>query len=69
MIFKVYFQDFANEVPIRENTKSIYMEAGSIAEVRNKLKDRNYNIEFIQEIKGDFLEYEKASDSYVLENI
>ncbi|MFC0189060.1 DNA-dependent RNA polymerase subunit epsilon [Fictibacillus aquaticus] len=69
MIFKVYFQDFANEVPIRENTKAIYVEAGSIAEVRNKLKDRSYNIEFIQEIKGDFLDYEKASDSYVLENV
>ncbi|MFC7372007.1 DNA-dependent RNA polymerase subunit epsilon [Fictibacillus iocasae] len=69
MIYKVFFQIHANEVPVRENTKTIYVEAGSIAEVRNKLKDRSYNIEFIQEIKGEFLDYEQSFESYVLENV
>ncbi|MCK6256848.1 DNA-dependent RNA polymerase auxiliary subunit epsilon family protein [Fictibacillus sp. KIGAM418] len=67
MIFKVYFQENKNEVPIRENTKSIYMDANSIEEVRKKLSDTNYNIEFVQEIKGKFLEYEQQSDSFEVE--
>ncbi|MCQ6265627.1 DNA-directed RNA polymerase subunit epsilon [Fictibacillus sp. WQ 8-8] len=67
MIFKVYFQENKNEVPIRENTKSIYMDANSIEEVRKKLSNTNYNIEFVQEIKGKFLEYEQQSDSFEVE--
>ncbi|MDN4073606.1 MULTISPECIES: DNA-dependent RNA polymerase subunit epsilon [Fictibacillus] len=67
MIFKVYFQENKNEVPIRENTQSIYLEANSVEEVRKKLSDTNYNIEFVQEITGKFLEYEKQSNSFEVE--
>ncbi|KSU84917.1 DNA-dependent RNA polymerase auxiliary subunit epsilon [Fictibacillus enclensis] len=67
MIFKVYYQENKNEVPIRENTKSLFMESTSIEEVRKSLAGSNFNIEFVQEIKGKFLEYEQQSDSFEVE--
>ncbi len=69
MIYKVYYQENANEIPVRENTKSLYLEAASEREVRQKLKDRNYNIEFVQLLEGNYLEYEQASANFVLEEI
>ncbi|MDN4492357.1 DNA-dependent RNA polymerase subunit epsilon [Ureibacillus aquaedulcis] len=68
MIYKVYYQENAQEVPVRENTKSLYLEAASEREVRNYLKDRNYNIEYIQLLEGNYLEYEKNSPNFQLEN-
>ncbi|MDI7743769.1 DNA-directed RNA polymerase subunit epsilon [Lysinibacillus fusiformis] len=68
MIYKVYYQENALEVPVRENTKSLYLEAASEREVRNYLKDRNYNIEYIQLLEGNYLEYEKNSPNFHLEN-
>ncbi|WP_249713238.1 DNA-dependent RNA polymerase subunit epsilon, partial [Bacillus cereus] len=56
MIYKVYSQENANEILVRENTKSLYHEAASEREVRQKLKDRNYNIEFVQLLEGNYLE-------------
>lgn len=67
MIFKVFYQDNANEVPVRENTKSIYVEAESEREVRSKLKDRAIMIEFVQLLEGAHLEYEQASENYKVE--
>jgi DNA-dependent RNA polymerase auxiliary subunit epsilon len=64
MIFKVYFQEFANEVPVRENTKTIYVEADSLQNVRIKLKERPINIEYIEKVEGAFLEYEQINDDY-----
>lgn len=64
MIFKVYFQKRADEVPVRENTDSIYIEASSEREVRMLLKNRNYNIELIQPVEGAFLEYERNSENF-----
>ncbi|MBS7345045.1 MAG: DNA-dependent RNA polymerase auxiliary subunit epsilon family protein [Caryophanon sp.] len=69
MIYKVYYQEDAQEVPVRENTKSLYLEAENERDVRNKLKDRNYNIEFIQLLEGNYLAYEQASPNFKLENI
>ncbi|KGR73743.1 DNA-dependent RNA polymerase subunit epsilon [Ureibacillus sinduriensis] len=68
MIYKVYYQENAQEVPVRENTKSLYLEAASEREVRSYLKDRNYNIEYIQLLEGNYLEYEKNSPNFHLEN-
>ncbi|HWK22656.1 MAG TPA: DNA-directed RNA polymerase subunit epsilon [Ureibacillus sp.] len=68
MIYKVYYQENAQEVPVRENTKSLYLEAASEREVRSYLKDRNYNIEYIQLLEGNYLEYEKNSPNFKLEN-
>lgn len=69
MIFKIYYQKSIKDIPVRENTKSLYLEASSEREVREKLKDRNYNIELVQLLEGNYLEYELASPNYVLEKI
>lgn len=69
MIFKVYFQESRFEVPVREHTKTIYVEAESEREVRKKLTDRNYNIEFVQKVTGPYLEYEQQSENYKLETV
>ncbi|MGI2327351.1 DNA-dependent RNA polymerase subunit epsilon [Planococcus sp. YIM B11945] len=69
MIFKVYYQENRFEVPVRENTKSLYVEASTEREVRQHLKDRNYNIELVQLLEGSHLEYEQASQNYEVESI
>lgn len=68
MIYKVYYQENPDEVPVRENTKSLYLEANSEREVREYLKDRNILIEYIQLLEGNYLEYEKNSPNFRLEN-
>lgn len=68
MIYKVYYQENPDEVPIRENTKSLYLEADSEREVREYLKDRRILIEYIQLLKGKYLDYEKNSPNFRLEN-
>ncbi|ETI66002.1 DNA-dependent RNA polymerase subunit epsilon [Neobacillus vireti] len=69
MIFKVYFQKNIKEVPVRENTKSLFIEGESVRDVRSKIADRGFNVEFVQEVKGAYLEYEKQNADYkVLEN-
>jgi DNA-dependent RNA polymerase auxiliary subunit epsilon len=67
MIYKVYYQENVLEVPVRENTKSLYIEASSEREVRYALKDRKYNIEFVQLLEGNHLSYEQASENYKVE--
>ncbi len=68
MIFKVLYQENANQVPVRENTKSLYVQAETEREVRAMLKDRKYNIEFIQLLEGNHLEFEQASPNFKIEN-
>ncbi|GEK31162.1 UPF0356 protein [Kurthia zopfii] len=67
MIYKVYYQESMLEVPVRENTKSLYLEAEDPREVRELLADRKYNIELIQLLEGNYLEYEQASENFHLE--
>ncbi|AYC29099.1 DNA-dependent RNA polymerase subunit epsilon [Paenisporosarcina cavernae] len=67
MIYKVYYQENMLEVPVRENTKTLYMEADSEREVRFALKDRKYNIELVQKLEGSHLEYEQASVNFNVE--
>lgn len=69
MIFKVLYQDLPDEIPVRERTNSLYIEADSEREVRQKLADRNYNIEFIQVLDEAHLTYEKQSEHFELENV
>lgn len=64
MIFKVYFQEFITQVPIREKTKAIYVEGNSELDVRKKLKDRPYNIEYVEAVKGNYLEYEQQNEDF-----
>ncbi|WP_096270036.1 DNA-dependent RNA polymerase subunit epsilon [Paucisalibacillus globulus] len=69
MIFKVIYQESSYEAPIRERSKSLYVEAESEKDVRLKLKDRELNIEFIQPLNEAHLEYEKKSEEFQLETI
>ena len=69
MIYKVYYQENMLQVPVRENTKSMYIEADSERSVREKLKERNYNIEFIQLLEGAHLEHEQAAPYFELEQV
>ncbi|KXZ14793.1 hypothetical protein AXI59_02785 [Bacillus nakamurai] len=64
MIYKVFYQEKADEVPVREKTDSLYIEGVSERDVRTKLKDKKYNIEFVQPVDGAFLEYEKQSENF-----
>ncbi|AME05458.1 DNA-directed RNA polymerase subunit epsilon [Bacillus siamensis] len=64
MIYKVFYQKKADEVPVREKTDSLYIEGVSERDVRTKLKDKKYNIEFVQPVDGAFLEYEKQSENF-----
>ncbi|MGE8206740.1 DNA-dependent RNA polymerase subunit epsilon [Heyndrickxia sp. NPDC080065] len=66
MIYKVYFQEKKNEVPVRENTKTIYVEADSEREVRQMLKNRQINVEFVQLLEGSYLDYEKNHKNFEL---
>lgn len=68
MVFKVYYQVTISEVPIRENTKTMYVEGESIRDVRLKLKDEPYNVELVAPVTGAYLEYEQQNvDFKVLE--
>lgn len=69
MIYKIYYQVNVLEVPVRENTKSMYIQANSEREVREFLKERNFNIEYIQLLEGKHLEYEQASADFELEQV
>ena len=69
MIYKIYYQDNMLQVPVREKTKSMYIEADSERSVRAKLKDHAFNIEFIQLLEGVHLEYEQAAPYFKLEEV
>lgn len=58
-VFKVFYQHNKDEVIVRENTQTIYVEGQTEEQVRRYLKDRNFNIEFITKLEGAHLEYEK----------
>jgi len=64
MIFKVFYQDSITEVPVRENTKSIYVEAESVRDVYSKVAEKKINVEYIQVVNGAFLEYEQQNENY-----
>ncbi|MEH7440545.1 DNA-directed RNA polymerase subunit epsilon [Neobacillus drentensis] len=64
MIFKVYYQKSIHEVPVRENTKTIFVEGESVRDVRTKIADRGFNVELVQEVQGAFLEYEKQNEDF-----
>lgn len=69
MIYKVLYQDSIDDAPVREKTKSLYIEATSEREVREKLQNRNYNIELIQLLNDAHLEYEKKSPNFKIESV
>lgn len=68
MIYKILYQEHENEVPVRENTKTIYYQADSEHQVRQALKNRKINIEYIQPLDDEHLAYEKQSEDFIVEN-
>ena len=51
MIFKVTYQPNTQQVPTRENTQTLYVEAASKGEARELIaKYTPYNVEFVQEL-------------------
>ena len=63
MIFKVIYQESKNQIPNREKTQSMFLEAESIIEAREKLANNTpYTIELVQEISGAHLEYEQENN-------
>lgn len=69
MIFKILYQDNKNEVPVRENTRTMYYQAENEREIRKALKDREINIEYIQPLSEEHLAYEKQSENFIVENL
>lgn len=69
MIFKVFYQETKNEIPIRERTKTMYVQAESIRDVQNKLKNYPYNIEFIQQLDEAHLAFEKKLETFKVEKL
>lgn len=69
MIYKVLYQKDSSEIAVRENTESMYIEADSEMDVRIKLKDRPYNIEFVQPVSDALLAFEKQKKDFKVENI
>ncbi|HZW69208.1 MAG TPA: RNA polymerase epsilon subunit [Pseudogracilibacillus sp.] len=68
MIYKVLYQE-SFEAPSRESTKTVYVEADSEREVRQKLATRNLNIEFIQLLSEPHLAYEQKSEDFEIESV
>ncbi|ASI35874.1 MULTISPECIES: RNA polymerase epsilon subunit [unclassified Exiguobacterium] len=66
MIFKVFYQPLRSEAPVRERTEVMYVEGESIRDVRTSIDHliKDINVEFIREVSGEFLEYEKQSVDY-----
>lgn len=67
MIYKVYYQEDKSKSPQREKTLSLYIEAESPIEARKTIEQHtNYNIELIQELEGNHLDYEKENAEFEL---
>ncbi len=66
MVYKVYYQELKTEVPVREKTKTIYVEGVSERDVRTKLGEKPYNIEFVRPVDGAYLDYEKQNEDFTV---
>lgn len=65
MLFKVTYQPNKFDVPTRETSQALYMEAESVVEARKLLeKHTPYSVEFIQTIEGKHLEYEQNNPEF-----
>ncbi len=67
MIYKVFYQDTKDRSPRREQTRSLYLEVDATNELEGRIIARQlveehtaYNIEFIELLSDNHLEYEKT---------
>ncbi|MGX7347646.1 DNA-dependent RNA polymerase subunit epsilon [Aerococcus vaginalis] len=67
MIYKVLYQENANEPAIRENTQALYIEGETIREVRQKINAHSsVLIENIFPLDEAHLAYEQQSEDFHL---
>ncbi|MDR0922201.1 MAG: DNA-dependent RNA polymerase auxiliary subunit epsilon family protein [Lactobacillales bacterium] len=67
MIYKIYYQETKERNPKREQTHSLYIEAASDVDARKRVEDNTpYNIEYVQLLEGNHLEYEKENADFTL---
>ena len=67
MIYKVLYQQDKVVNPRRETTQTLYLEAESAVIARSLVEENTpYNIEYVQELSGNFLDYEKQSPDFKL---
>lgn len=67
MIYKVYYQKTKERNPKREQTLSLYIEAPDEVDARARIEANTpFNIEYIQELDGNHLEYEKENADFEL---
>ena len=65
MIFKVYYQETQDRNPQREETKSLFLEAGSEIEAQSIVGHQTtHNIEFIETLSEKALAYEKENPAF-----
>ncbi|MEJ6400772.1 DNA-directed RNA polymerase subunit epsilon [Nicoliella lavandulae] len=70
MIFKVLYQNSIKRTPRRETTESMYVEADTEVEARSKVESiKDYNIEYVEPLEGNHLEYEKKSPDFKITEI
>lgn len=63
MIFKVTYQESKAQVPLREKTQTLYIEAEDRVDAINKLTlNTPYNIEFVQALNDAHLAYERENN-------
>ncbi|MGT2812126.1 DNA-dependent RNA polymerase subunit epsilon [Streptococcus minor] len=73
MIYKVFYQETKDQSPRREQTKALYLEIDAASELEGRIQARqlvekhtNYNIEFIELLSDNHLEYEKTHADFTL---
>lgn len=65
MIYKVYYQETKERNPKREQTHSLYVDVDDVVTARHIVEENTpYNIEYIQELTGNHLEYEKEQADF-----
>ncbi|MGT2712056.1 DNA-dependent RNA polymerase subunit epsilon [Streptococcus oriscaviae] len=73
MIYKVFYQESKERSPRRELTHALYLEVDAASELEGRIIARqlvedntSYNIEFIELLSDNHLEYEKTHADYKL---
>lgn len=67
--FKVFYQENNKEIPVRENTKSMFIESSDKPSVLRYLESENYNVEYVQEMTEEYLNFEKKSSDFKMVKI
>ena len=73
MIYKVFYQETKDSSPRREQTKTLYLDIDAQTELDGRIQARQlveektaYNIELIELLSDNHLEYEKETGAFQL---